>query len=187
MFVVFVIETYLYVFCNKNIYFRYDPYDKKFTREYYDHTQMQMLRQSAILKAKTASKFGVIMGTLGRQGSSKVVDYLEKRLNQNGKAAVVMLMSEIFPDKLQLFDGIEAFVQIACPRLSIDWGGAFKKPLLNPYELSVVLEDTKWLSKDDSYPMDFYANESLGPWTPNFRCDKGIPKNSDSCCGKCKN
>ncbi|XP_064551567.1 uncharacterized protein LOC135437532 [Drosophila montana] len=41
------------------------------------------------------------------------------------------LLSEIFPQKLALFaDCIDAFVQIACPRLSI---------LLNPYELSVVL------------------------------------------------
>ena len=25
------------------------------------------------------------------------------------------------------------------------------------------------LEWEDSYPMDFYANESLGPWTPNHR------------------
>ncbi|XP_064551569.1 2-(3-amino-3-carboxypropyl)histidine synthase subunit 1-like [Drosophila montana] len=41
------------------------------------------------------------------------------------------LLSEIFPQI--------AFVQIAYPRLSIDWGSAFEQPLLNPYELSVVL------------------------------------------------
>lgn len=28
------------------------------------------------------------------------------------------------------------WVQIACPRLSIDWGTAFEKPLLSPYEVS---------------------------------------------------
>lgn len=28
------------------------------------------------------------------------------------------------------------WVQIACPRLSIDWGEAFGKPLLTPYEVS---------------------------------------------------
>lgn len=27
------------------------------------------------------------------------------------------------------------WVQIACPRLSIDWGTAFSKPLLSPYEV----------------------------------------------------
>lgn len=29
------------------------------------------------------------------------------------------------------------WVQVACPRLSIDWGLAFDKPLLTPYEVSL--------------------------------------------------
>lgn len=28
-----------------------------------------------------------------------------------------------------------SWVQVACPRLSIDWGEAFEKPLLTPYEV----------------------------------------------------
>lgn len=31
------------------------------------------------------------------------------------------------------------WVQVACPRLSIDWGEAFSKPLLTPYEVSTPL------------------------------------------------
>uniref|UniRef100_A0A0N5DBG7 DDE-1 domain-containing protein n=1 Tax=Thelazia callipaeda TaxID=103827 RepID=A0A0N5DBG7_THECL len=58
-----------------------------------------------------------------------------------------------------------SWVQVACPRLSIDWGSAFDKPLLTPYELATVLEYVPFLTH--SYPMDFYANESLGPWTNN--------------------
>ena len=46
--------------------------------------------------------------------------------------------------------------QIACPRLSTDWGTAFKKPLLTPYEASVALASTEWR---ESYPMDFYASK----------------------------
>lgn len=30
------------------------------------------------------------------------------------------------------------WVQVACPRLSIDWGEAFSKPLLTPYEVSTL-------------------------------------------------
>lgn len=93
------------------------------------------------------------------------------------------------------------WVQIACPRLSIDWGEAFSKPLLTPYEVSdpqpilgwdqtppkhplspphppphhhaqprvpsqaaVALGDVEW---QPTYPMDFYASQSLGPWTAN--------------------
>lgn len=162
--------------------YKYDPYDKKLTREYYNHEEMRVVRKEAIEQAKTAGTFGVIMGTLGRQGSPKVVDHLNKRLTESKKATVVILLSEIFPNKLQLFHGLGAFVQIACPRLSIDWGRAFHRPLLTPYELSVVVGDASFMDKEESrYPMDFYANESLGPWTPNYKPTKNISK----CCGKC--
>ena len=65
-----------------------------------------------------------------------------------------MLLSEIFPDKLRRLADVDAWVQIACPRLSIDWGAQFPAPLLTPYELSVALGRTTW---QDAYPMDFYA------------------------------
>ena len=63
---------------------------------------------------------------------------------------------------------VDAWVQIACPRLSIDWGMAFSKPLLTPFEASVVMNEISW-NVDSSYPMDFYANQSLGAWTPNLK------------------
>lgn len=47
--------------------YKYDPYDKKFTQEFYDHELMKSNRQSAIKIAAKASKFGIILGTLGRQ------------------------------------------------------------------------------------------------------------------------
>ena len=52
----------------------YDPYSKKFTRERYDHAEMLSLRKHAIDSAKKAKKFGLILGTLGRQGSPKVLE-----------------------------------------------------------------------------------------------------------------
>ncbi|XP_053953325.1 2-(3-amino-3-carboxypropyl)histidine synthase subunit 1 [Anastrepha ludens] len=173
--------------------YKYDPYEKKFTIEEYDHRVMQSFRYREIERAKAAKKFGIIVGTLGRQGSSRVHRFLEKRLHAKGYATTTILLSEIFPQKLALFNDIDAFVQIACPRLSIDWGSAFAKPLLNPYELSVVLGDVEFTPhntapKGNAYPMDFYASGSLGPWTPNFKppavgeCDN---KPSEACCGRC--
>ena len=40
----------------------------------------------------------------------------------------------------RLFNEVEAWIQVACPRLSIDWGYAFEKPLLSPYEAAVALK-----------------------------------------------
>ncbi|XP_075052790.1 2-(3-amino-3-carboxypropyl)histidine synthase subunit 1 [Mixophyes fleayi] len=144
--------------------FRYDPYSKVFSREYYNHNVMLKNRGEAISSAAGAKMWGLILGTLGRQGSPKILEHLESRLQALGCRYVRLLLSEIFPNKLKLFPEVEAWVQVACPRLSIDWGTAFPKPLLTPYEASVALKEAEW---QKIYPMDFYSNQSLGPWTVN--------------------
>ncbi|KAF3933410.1 hypothetical protein ABW19_dt0208562 [Dactylella cylindrospora] len=144
--------------------YRYDPYSRKFTREEYDHEEMRGLRTDAINQAKRAKKFGLILGTLGRQGNPNTLDNLEDRLKELGIPYVLLLLSEIFPGKLAMFGDVEAWVQIACPRLSIDWGYAFPRPLLSPYEAHVALGLRESWEKegDGSYPMDFYGKDGLG-------------------------
>ncbi|VDD75664.1 unnamed protein product [Mesocestoides corti] len=155
--------------------YMYDPYNKTLTRESYDHVAMRAARALAIETARSAKCFGIILGTLGRQGSPPVVQLLQKRINELGRKSIVVLLSEIFPDKLQLFgDKIDAWVQVACPRLSIDWGTGFQKPLLTPYEASVALGlagQSAW-SDENPYPTDYYAYDSLGPWTPNHETNR---------------
>jgi len=154
---------------------------KKLTREYYDHDIMKATRQNSIEKAKNAQTFGLILGTLGRQGSTKVLNYFHDQMRLHSKKSVTILLSEIFPRKLSCFgDTVDAWIQIACPRLSIDWGTAFEKPFLSPFEGAVVLNQIQFNNKEN-YPMDYYSNNSLGAWTPNYRTFKG-------CCGKgCEN
>ncbi|KAL7976056.1 hypothetical protein Chor_009734 [Crotalus horridus] len=154
--------------------YRYDPYSKAFSQELYAHERMQQSRKAAIRRAACAHKWGLILGTLGRQGSPAILQHLESSLQAAGRPYVRLLLSEIFPSKLQLFPDVEAWVQVACPRLSIDWGEAFEKPLLTPYEAAVALQQIQW---QEIYPMDFYAGQSLGPWTvnhPSHRPQKGV-------------
>ncbi|XP_031206902.1 2-(3-amino-3-carboxypropyl)histidine synthase subunit 1 isoform X4 [Mastomys coucha] len=152
--------------------YRYDPYSKVLSREYYDHQRMQATRQEAIAAAGSAKSWGLILGTLGRQGSPKILEHLESQLRNLGLPFVRLLLSEIFPNKLSLLPGVDVWVQVACPRLSIDWGSAFPKPLLTPYEAAVALKDISW---QQPYPMDFYAGSSLGPWTVNHGRDRQPP------------
>jgi 2-(3-amino-3-carboxypropyl)histidine synthase len=70
-----------------------------------------------------------------------------------------------------MFKDVDAWVQIACPRLSIDWGYAFDKPLLSPYEAEVALDATDWR---EVYPMDYYTKGS-GSWT-NYYADEDSAK-----------
>lgn len=140
--------------------FRYDPYLRKFTREKYDQEQMVQVRQDAIAHARGSRKIGLILGALGRQGNPQTLDRLEKGLAKIGVETVKIILSEIFPAKLAMFDDIDAFVQVACPRLSIDWGYAFEKPLLTPYEAMVMIGADSW--QDGYYPMDYYRKDGYG-------------------------
>ncbi|KAL5345128.1 Diphthamide biosynthesis protein 1 [Pseudogymnoascus australis] len=143
--------------------YRYDPYSRRLTRELYDHAEMHGLRRSAIHAAKSAKKWGLILGSLGRQGNPHTMSMIEKMLDERGIPYIYLLLSEIFPGKLAMMEEVECWVQVACPRLSIDWGYAFPRPLLTPYEALIVLgEKEDWKKSGDVYPMDYYGKEGLG-------------------------
>lgn len=145
--------------------YRYDPYSRKLTRETYGHEEMQSLRRDAIRTAKAAKKWGLILGSLGRQGNPNTMALIEGKLKSMGIPWVNLLLSEIYPGKLALMSDVECWVQVACPRLSIDWGYAFPRPLLTPYEALVALEERQdWGS--GAYPMDYYGKEGLGRTKP---------------------
>lgn len=141
--------------------YRYDPYSRKFTRERYDQKQLIEVRSEAIDTARSGNRFGLILGALGRQGNLATVENLENKLKESGRSVVKIILSEIFPQKLSMFDDIDVFVQVACPRLSIDWGYAFNKPLLTPYETNVMLENDRMFS-EKYYPMDYYHINGYG-------------------------
>ncbi|CAR27615.1 ZYRO0D02662p [Zygosaccharomyces rouxii] len=141
--------------------YRYDPYSRKFTREYYEQKELVKLRSDAVEAASKGKTFGLILGALGRQGNLATVQNLEKSLTAAGKTVVKIILSEIFPQKLSMFENVDVFVQVACPRLSIDWGYAFNKPLLTPYEANVMLQRDIGFNQD-YYPMDYYEVNGYG-------------------------
>ncbi|XP_021742015.1 2-(3-amino-3-carboxypropyl)histidine synthase subunit 1-like [Chenopodium quinoa] len=185
--------------------FRYDPYLGRLFLEEYDHKGMKDSRMRAVLKAKEAKNWGVVLGTLGRQGNPKSLERLERKMEEKGMSWTVVLMSEISPSRIELFeDSIDAWIQIACPRLSIDWGEAFHRPLLNPFEAEIALGLIRgWWERDDSivgvdcgrnggscgcdnennkggvdhggdYPMDYYAQDG-GDWNSSYMKGKNRP------------
>jgi 2-(3-amino-3-carboxypropyl)histidine synthase len=145
-------------------FYRYDPYGKTLTIEEYEHQKMKDLRWTAIEKARTARTFGIILGTLGRQGNPAIVQRVRQVLTLHERKHFVVLLSEISPQKLRLLGsgGVEAWVQVACPRLSVDWGHFLSdRPVLTPYELFCCMNEASW---QESYPMDYYS-QAGGPWT----------------------
>lgn len=153
--------------------YRYDPYGRVLTLEKYDHQDMRKVRRSAIERCKVlaagAKSFGLVLGTLGRQGNPKILYRLEAILKEKRIPYVIVLMSEITPQKLKMFSDVEAWIQIACPRLSIDWAEGFNLPILSSYEGMIALEAVQpwWQTKQEHYRMDFYSVDA-GPWGNKF-------------------
>lgn len=68
--------------------FRYDPYAKEITREWYDHAKMLSVRQDSLAKARHANTFGLILGSLGRQGNPKIYSWLQQKFEAAGKKCI---------------------------------------------------------------------------------------------------
>eukprot|EP01068_Selenidium_serpulae_P012649 Selendium_serpulae@DN5856_c0_g2_i3.p1 len=108
---------------------------------------------------------GIVLSTLGRQGSIGLLERLIRVIKNSGEwRTAVILLSEITSQRLDLFKSIQVFVQIGCPRLSVDWGHHCSRPLLNSFEAFVAFGRTEYQSV---YPMDYYSKMG-GEWTNYF-------------------
>lgn len=137
----------------KRKYFRYCPSSGLLVREFHDHEQFLEMRESKKQAARKASEYLVVFGTLGRQGCPLLLSRIEHTLGQRGAAYTVAYASEIDEDLLGSLAPGTAVVEIACPRLALDWGGTFDCPILTPSELFAL--DTVCTK----YEMDYYKKD----------------------------
>lgn len=142
-------------------FYQYDPFLKRLSYEEYDYIGMLSTRKSMINKCFNSKKVGIIFGTLGRQGNEGILTRMIEVLIKRNIEYEVILLSEVTEEKLKNFSDCDFFVQIACPRLSIDWGIYFSKPVLPPFEFYVVFQEVEL---KDKYPMDYYSYEG-GKWS----------------------
>jgi len=147
------------------VFLRYDPYTHLLLRANYSAQSVVSGRKECIQRAANASTFGIIQGTLGRQGNPRIIERLENLLKRRKIKYILLPVPEVTPALLNAFDQIDAWIQVACPRLSIDWGLEYSsKPILTSYEAFIALGEEKWKDNPTGYPMDFYANRG-GSWS----------------------
>ena len=105
----------------------------------------KILKQRAISiqKLKDAKNVGIIIEIKPGQrfGNPK---YLVDKLKEMGKDPVVITMNEITPEKIMNFYHIDAFVELACPRIAVDDFAKYPKPILTFKEALVALDIKSW-------------------------------------------
>lgn len=121
-----------------------DPYENKAYR--IDEEAQKILKQRwmCIEQARKAKIFGVLVGM--KPGQKKLEEALEikKKLETKGKSAFVFASAEINPEVLMEFPPVEAYINTACPRVSIDDAERFKTPVLSVNEALVLVDAVSW-------------------------------------------
>ncbi len=112
-----------------------------------DVSEMSKLRDKiikqrfiSIEKMRKANNVGVIVETKPGQkfGAPKMI---LKKLKDHGKKPFLIIMSEVTPDKIMNFYHIQAFVELACPRIAVDDFAKYPRPILTYKEAMVALDE----------------------------------------------
>jgi 2-(3-amino-3-carboxypropyl)histidine synthase len=121
-----------------------DPFDD--TAFSVDEETKKIFRQrwAAIKDATKAKNFGVLIGTKPGQKRLEEALRIKRKLEENEKTAYLIASKEITPEALIEFPTVDAFVNTACPRISLDDSTNFKKPVLTVNETLVVVGDLTW-------------------------------------------
>jgi 2-(3-amino-3-carboxypropyl)histidine synthase len=121
-----------------------DPYDN---RAYsVDDEAQKVLKQrwACIGEAGHAKTFGVLVGLkLGQKRLDEAIA-VKENAEKNGKTAVLLAVREVVPEALLEFPTVDAYVNTACPRISMEAPSKFSKPVLTVNEFKVVSGDFSW-------------------------------------------
>jgi len=97
----------------------------------------------SIEKLREAKNIGIIIGTKCGQKFGSPKKLMEK-LKEQGKNVIIITMSELTPDKIMNFYNIDAFIELACPRIAIDDFANYSKPILTFREALVAVGELSW-------------------------------------------
>ncbi|PIW32823.1 MAG: diphthamide biosynthesis enzyme Dph2 [Nitrosopumilales archaeon CG15_BIG_FIL_POST_REV_8_21_14_020_37_12] len=118
-----------------------DPYFNE-VREITDFAQKLKRKATlAIYKAAEAQSFGVIVGLKEGQLSKVFALKFKKELEKHGKSVQLFALTDITNERLRNLKGIDAFIQVACPRISTD--NQFDKPVLSTPQANALLKILK--------------------------------------------
>lgn len=124
-----------------------DPY----FNEVRDVTEFaQMLQRKATLsiyKAAEAKTFGIIVGLKEGQISKTTTLKFKRELEKEGKSVQLFALTDITNERLRNLKGIDAFIQVACPRISTD--NQFDKPVLSTPQANALLKILRNENIDD--------------------------------------
>jgi 2-(3-amino-3-carboxypropyl)histidine synthase len=117
--------------------FMMDPYFNEYSQINDFAQKLEKKAVLSVLKAQDANTIGIIIGL--KEGQFAKIKSLEikKMLEGLGKRILLIAMTEITDERLLPYQDVDAFVQVACPRIGTD--NHFHKPVLSaPQAMSLI-------------------------------------------------
>lgn len=121
-----------------------DPYEDT---AYPIHEEAQRILQgrwAQIKEAEKASRIAILVGLKPGQKRLKTALSLREKLIALGKEVFFLAAREITPDIIMNFPSIEAYINTACPRISLDDSCRFRRPIITTNEALVLTGELSW-------------------------------------------
>lgn len=117
--------------------FMMDPYFNEYSQINDFAQKLEKKAVLSVLKAQDANTIGIIIGLKEGQFAKIKALEIKKMLEGLGKRILLIAMTEITDERLLPYQDVDAFVQVACPRIGTD--NHFHKPVLSaPQAMSLI-------------------------------------------------
>jgi 2-(3-amino-3-carboxypropyl)histidine synthase len=123
-----------------------DPSSNIVKREELDLIKKKILKQrfGAITISKNAIKFGILVGLKSGQNRIKKALSVKKLLDSLNKKNYFIALNNFSAINLNSITYIDCFISTSCPRIAIDDFKLYKRPIITPIELEIVLNKRDW-------------------------------------------
>ena len=121
-----------------------DPYERRAFSVDADVQKIRKQRWTSIKEAKSSERFGVLIGLKSGQKWLEKALQIREKLEKAGKKTTLLAVREVTPEALMEFPTLEAYVNTACSRISLDDAIKFKNPVLTINEALVVAGELTW-------------------------------------------
>ncbi|QOJ79487.1 diphthamide biosynthesis enzyme Dph2 [Infirmifilum lucidum] len=114
-----------------------DPYQRRVYKV--ETVAILSRRLFSLSRAMEARAFMVLVSTKPGQNRLDVAAKIKRALEEKKRKAVIVVFNDISREQVENFQGFDAYVNTACPRLAIDDESIFPGPALNPGEVKYIL------------------------------------------------
>lgn len=121
-----------------------DPYEDRAYSVNHDADRIRKQRWMSLREAMRAERFGILLGLKSGQNRLDKALHIRRKLHNAGKKSTLLAIREVTPESLMQYPTIDAYVNTACPRTSLDDASKFHKPVLTVNEFLVAAGEITW-------------------------------------------